>query len=139
MIKKYLSLFLICLFFYFVLSLINSSGQEKVYKATIDTDGVQRIEIIADSYYFDPNHIIVKINTPVEFKVKKTGIIVPHNIVMAEPDAGITFREDLSRESKIIKFTPKKGGKFKFYCDKKLLFFESHREKGMEAILEVVE
>ena len=27
------------------------------------------------------------------------------------------------------------GGRF--YCDKKLLFFKSHREKGMEGVLKV--
>jgi hypothetical protein len=30
-------------------------------------------------------------------------------------------------------------GIYPFYCSRKLLFFESHREKGMEGTLEVVE
>jgi hypothetical protein len=30
-------------------------------------------------------------------------------------------------------------GEYPFYCSKKLLFFKSHREKGMEGMLEVVQ
>jgi hypothetical protein len=36
-----------------------------------------------------------------------------------------------------VKFTPAVAGTFAIYCDKKLLFFKSHREKGQEGTLEV--
>lgn len=112
---------------------------KKVYKATIDADGIQRIEVLAGSYYFDPNYIIVKINVPVELKIRKEPGITPHNIVIKEPDADIDIRESLESEPKTIRFTPKKVGKYPFYCDKRFLFFKNHRERGMEGTLEVVE
>lgn len=112
-------------------------GEEKLYKATIDNDGVQRVEILGGGYFFNPNHIIVKVNVPVELKVRKESGIVPHNIVMKAPEAGIDFDESMGSEPKVIKFTPTKTGKYKFYCSKRFLFFESHREKGMEGVLEV--
>jgi len=59
--------------------------------------------------------------------------------VIKEPEAGIDINESLSSEPKVIRFTPKKVGKYPFYCDKKLLFFEGHRKKGMEGIIEVAE
>jgi hypothetical protein len=65
--------------------------------------------------------------------------MVPHNIVMKSPEAGIEFDVALSSEPKMILFVPTKTGIFPFYCGKKLLFFESHREKGMEGTLEVVQ
>jgi hypothetical protein len=34
----------------------------------------------------------------------------------------------------IVRFTRTQRGLFKFYCDKKLLFFKSHRDKGMEGL-----
>jgi hypothetical protein len=40
-------------------------------------------------------------------------------------------------ETVTVRFTPMVTGSFSIYCDKKLLFFKSHREKGMEAVLEV--
>lgn len=115
------------------------SGKKKIYKATIDADGIQRVEVLAGSYYFDPNYIIVKVNVPVELKIRKESGITPHNIVIKEPDADIDIRESLDSEPKIIRFTPKKIGKYPFYCDKRFLFFKSHREKGMEGTIEVVE
>jgi plastocyanin domain-containing protein len=58
--------------------------------------------------------------------------------VIHEPDAGIDINESMGKEPKVT-FTPKKVGKYPFYCDKRFLFFKSHRERGMEGVLEVVE
>ncbi len=117
-------------------------GDERVEKrvvATIGPDGVQRVEVTGDTYYFDPNVIVVKVNVPVELKVKKAGGIAPHNIVIKAPDAGINVEESLSSEPKIIRFTPTKVGKYPFECTKRFLFFKSHKDRGMHGMLEVVE
>lgn len=110
---------------------------QKIYTATIDADGVQRVKILGGGYYFDPNYIIVKVNVPVELSVTKEGGVTPHNIIVKAPEAGINFSEDMGKEPKTIKFTPTKTGKFPMYCDKKLLFFKSHRDRGMEGTIEV--
>ncbi len=110
---------------------------KKVYQATVGLDGIQRVKVTGGEYFFEPNYIIVKINVPVELIIKKDAGIAPHNIVINEPEAGIDIREDLGTEPKAIRFTPKKTGNFLFYCDKKLLFFKSHREKGMKGTIEV--
>jgi plastocyanin domain-containing protein len=120
-------------------TLVFAKGEEKIFRATIDPDGVQRVEVLGGSYYFNPNRIIVKVNVPVELKLKKEGHIVPHNMMMKSPEAGIEFDTAMSGDPKLVSFTPKKTGTFRFYCNKKLLFLESHREKGMEGVLEVVE
>lgn len=117
----------------------NLYAEQTTFSATVDKDGVQRVEVLGGDYFFKPNHIIVKVNVPVEMKVSKEGGIVPHNIVINAPDAGIDIKESLEKEPKVIKFTPKKAGTYPFSCDKKLLFFKSHKEKGMEGVLEVVE
>ncbi|MFA4828745.1 MAG: hypothetical protein WC855_04395 [Thermodesulfovibrionales bacterium] len=122
------------------ISFAQDTGQEKkVFKAAIGNDGIQRTEIIGGEYFFEPYHIIVKINVPVELTVRKKPGIVPHDIIVNAPEAGINFKEDLSKEPKVIKFTPKKTGQYPVYCSKKLLFFKSHKERGMEGLLEVVE
>jgi plastocyanin len=71
--------------------------------------------------------------------VKKAGGFVPHNIVMDAPDAGMKFEESLGSELRVIKFTPTKTGRYPFSCTKRFLFFKSHKERGMEGIIEVVE
>ena len=133
--KLLFSTILIFLLFY----VFNVYAQEKVYRASVDSDGIQRVEIVGGGYYFDPEHIIVKVNVPVELTYRKTPGITPHNIIIKAPDAGITVNENMSKDPKKIMFTPTKTGKYAIYCDKKFLFFKNHREKGMEGILEVVE
>jgi len=118
---------------------LNAQAQEKVFRATVDSDGVQRVEITGGSYYYDPDYIIVKVNVPVELTVTKTPGITPHNILIKAPEAGIEINENISTEPKTVTFTPVKTGKFDLYCDKRFLFFKNHREKGMKGILEVVE
>ena len=111
----------------------------KPYRAVTDTDGVQQVNILAGDYFFRPSHIIVQVNVPVRFVVRVERGIVPHGLVLKAPEANISIDEDLSRESQTFTFTPSAPGRYAFYCPKKLLFFKSHREHGMEGILEVVE
>ncbi len=117
----------------------DAGEKKKAYTATVDPDGVQRVTILGGSYFFEPDHIIVKVNVPVELTIKKESGIVPHNIIINAPDAGMDINESLSDKPKIIQLIPKKVGKYPFYCDKRLLFFKSHKEKGMEGVIEVVE
>jgi plastocyanin len=109
-----------------------------IYKATIDSGGVQKVQMLAGSYYFKPKYVIVKVNIPVELTIKKESGFVPHDIVLHAPEAGIDFKTELSTEPKVIRFTPTKAGKYPFYCNHRFLFW-SHRAKGMEGVLEVTE
>jgi len=122
-----------------IVSQAGAAEQEKRLIAKIDPDGVQRVEMFAGSYFFDPNYVVVKVNVPVELRIKKEAGMTPHNIMMKAPEAGIDVMQELGKEPTVIKFTPTKPGKYAFYCDKKLLFFKSHKDKGMEGILEVTE
>lgn len=115
-----------------------ASGAD-VYRAFVGPDGVQHIAIIGGSYFFRPNHIIVQANIPVEFDVSLERGMVPHSLVIDAPEAGITIDEKLTNEVKSIRFTPTALGRYTYYCKNKLLFLKSHREKGMQGTLEVVE
>ena len=117
----------------------DTGEKKKAYTATVDPDGVQRVTILGGGYFFEPDHIIVKVNVPVELTIKKESGIVPHNIIINAPEAGMDINESLSDKPKIIQLIPKKVGKYPFYCDKRLLFFKSHKEKGMEGVIEIVE
>ena len=110
---------------------------QKRVVATIDPDGVQRVQITGGEYYFDPNVVVVKVNVPVELEVKKAGGMTPHDIVLKAPEAGINFAESLGSEAKVIRFTPTKVGSYPFECSKRFLFFESHKARGMRGVLDV--
>ncbi len=104
----------------------------------LSADGMQRAEVEADSYSFTPGHLVVRAGKPVELTVKSVTMLVPHNFVIDDPKSGLSIREEISAGQTVkITFTPMTPGSFAIYCDKKLLFFKSHREKGMEGTLEV--
>lgn len=103
-----------------------------------DSDGVQRAVVEVDSYAFIPNHLTVNAGKPVKLTFKSVTWVVPHNVIIDDPRSGLNIREEIpAGESLTITFTPMVTGSFAIYCDKKLPFFKSHREKGQEGVLEV--
>lgn len=132
----------VCSFCIVILMLLSVSGAETEKKRVfvpVDKDGIQRVEVNSGEYFYNPNHIVVKVNVPVEITIRKDPGVTPHDIVVQAPDAGIVIREELGTEEKTLMFTPTKAGKYVFYCSKKFLFFKSHQERGMEGIIEVTE
>ena len=81
---------------------------DQTFEATVGQDGVQRVEIVGGEYFFNPKHVIVKVNIPVELKMSKDPGLTPHNIVMMAPEAGIEFVEEMTTTPKTIKFVPTK-------------------------------
>lgn len=113
-------------------------AQEPPQAVKPDADGVQRVRLIAGSYFFKPNRIVVKVNVPVELTASRESGITPHDLVIRAEEAGLNVKEDLGSDPKKISFTATRPGKYPIYCSKKLPFMAGHREKGMEGILEVV-
>jgi plastocyanin len=106
--------------------------------AEVGSDGVQRATIVVDSYSFTPAHLIVKAGKPVELTLTSVTVLTPHDFVLKEPAAGMSVAQEIGpRETANVTFTPTKPGVYAFYCDKKLPFFPSHREQGMERRLDV--
>lgn len=134
---------LILALFFSLVSTASAIGAEdsQIKKVTpeINSQGIQKVEIIGGSHFFDPNYIIVKKDVPVELIFIKEPGMIPHDVAMDSPEAGIEFKFDISDDPKSATFTPTKAGKYPFYCTKKLLIFESHKDKGMKGTLEVRE
>ena len=106
--------------------------------AEIGPDGVQRASVTLDSYSFAPQHLIVQADKPVELTLTSVTTLVPHNLTLKEPAAGFSIAQEVGPgQTAKVSFTPTKPGTYAFYCDKKLPFFPSHREQGMEGRLEV--
>jgi heme/copper-type cytochrome/quinol oxidase subunit 2 len=98
------------------------------------TDGVQRITVILDSYSYTPKHLLVEAGKPVELTLTSVTTLTPHNFIIKE----LAVEQDVGAGKTVrVTFTPTQPGMFPIYCDKKLPFFPSHREKGMEGTLEV--
>ena len=114
------------------------AADDKALTVIPGPDGVQRIQMTAGSYFFQPSRVIVKVNVKTELTVVKEGGLTPHDIEMKSADAGMEFSETVSATPKTIVFTPTKVGTFPFFCGKKAPFAKSHRERGMEGVIEVV-
>ncbi|AOI80092.1 hypothetical protein [Burkholderia sp. NRF60-BP8] len=117
-------------------TLARAEGDPPV-RVPVDADGVQRVAIVGGSYFFRPNHVIVRAHVPVELTVSAEPGVVPHSFEIDAPQAGIAVRTELGTTPRTFRFTPLQPGRFAYYCTHRLLFFRSHRERGMEGVLDV--
>ena len=108
------------------------------FVASVGPDGIQRVEVVGGTYYFEPSRVVVKANVPVELKLRKEPDVIPHSFILNAPEAGIAITHVLTTEPRVYLFTPTKAGTYPFFCSEKLPFFPSHREEGMEGVLEVL-
>lgn len=104
--------------------------------ASIGADGIQRATLLLDSYSYSPSHLAVQAGKAVELTLTSVTTLTPHNFVLK--DGGVSIEQDVGAgKTVVVKFLPNQTGTLTFYCDKQLLFFKSHREKGMEGRLDV--
>ena len=120
-------------------TLLLAEERRKTFTATVNEEGVQEVALVGGSYFFDPNHIVVKVNVPIELSVRKESGVAPHNIVIDAPDAGVRVDEEVEDEPQTIHITFTRVGVYDFYCTKKLPFLPSHREKGMAGKIQVTD
>ncbi len=106
--------------------------------ASQDNPGVQRVDMDLGDYQFHPDTVSIAAGTAAELILTNRDSITPHNFVVEAPEAGMEVNLDVpAGESATIVLRPTRPGTYTFYCDKQFLFFESHREKGMEGQIKV--
>ncbi|MDF0675317.1 MAG: cupredoxin domain-containing protein [Nitrospira sp.] len=104
----------------------------------ISPDGVQRATVILDSYSYSPNHLVVEKGKPVELTLTSVTTITPHNFIIKDPANSLSVEQDVGAGRTVMaRFVPTQPGLFPFFCDKRLWPMPSHRDKGMEGLLEV--
>jgi plastocyanin len=96
----------------------------------------QTINITADSYKFEPDTITVKTGQPVTFNVTNKAWLIPHNLIVKAPEAGIDIKIEV-RPGKTASatFTPTTPGTYEVYCGKEPPFGKTHKERGMHGKL----
>lgn len=104
-------------------------------RAVAGDDGIQRVTVVAHSYWFEPNRIVVRAGVPVELSIKNGSLIVPHNFTCLAPESGIEINEGLGlfKDGETARFTPITPGEYPFFCAR-----GSHAQKGMTGTLVVV-
>ena len=110
-----------------------------VTSATRGQESPQEISLSLGDYHFTPDSLEVQAGRPVVLTLTNTDMLTPHNFTLQDAAAGLDIDTDVSAGStSVIEFTPVKPGSYTFFCNKKLLFMKSHRERGMEGTLRVM-
>ena len=100
--------------------------------AVPSTDGVQHVKVVAHSFWFEPDSIVVRAGVPVELKLVNASWIVPHNFSMRAPDAGVEVHQNISWPV-TVRFTVREPGTYAFFCHE-----DKHAGKGMTGTLTAV-
>jgi plastocyanin len=96
----------------------------------------QQVLISMESYSFTPFEVVVEAGKPVTLTLSNESFLVPHNFLLDDPSGIRLVDTDISSgDTQVVTLTLTEPGIYPFYCDKKLLFFPSHREQGMEGRL----
>ncbi|CAD5379134.1 conserved exported hypothetical protein [Pseudomonas sp. OF001] len=101
-------------------------------------DGMQRVAIVGGSYFFRPEHIVVKAGQGLELAVRMEPGIIPHRFVLETASGKSLADVSIGETAKVLRLDLP-AGKYLFHCPNRLLFFKSHRERGMAGVLEVRE
>jgi plastocyanin len=97
------------------------------------------IQLLLGDYHFTPAELQLVVGQPVVLQLVNTDTFIPHNFTLEDAEHGLDVDEEvLAGDTVEVHLMPLWPGRHTFYCSNKLLFMDSHREKGMEGSLIVV-
>jgi len=97
-----------------------------------------RIELTLGDYRFTPQHFEVTAASPVALVLRNRDTLTPHNFTLKDAAGNLDIDTDVPAGQELtVEFTPRVAGTYTFFCDKKLPFMKSHRERGMQGTLTV--
>jgi plastocyanin len=99
----------------------------------------KEIEVTLGDYHYMPKNIQLVIDQPVVLHLVNVDSFTPHNFTLKDASNGLDVDVDIpAGETVDVNLMPLVTGSYIFYCSNKLLWMDSHREKGMEGTLTVV-
>ena len=102
-------------------------------------DDIRVIQVRLGDYHFMPGELQLVAGQPVVLQLVNTDTFTPHNFTLEDPNNGLDVDVDVSAGDTVeVHLMPLWPGSHTFYCSNKLLFMDSHREKGMQGTLIVV-
>ena len=95
-------------------------------------DGSHPLTLNLGDYRFVPDRMDVTAGQPVILVLVNKDGMTPHNFTLQDEQAGLDLDVDVSAgQTAGVNFTPATAGSYSFYCNKKLPFMKSHRDRGM--------
>lgn len=115
---------------------------EEAWRAAIGPDGMQRINIRCGPDFFDPPHVIVKANVPVELSVSTTRGLPSHNFLvnLSGPNAinATNANSPIGSAQKSFVFVPGLPGDYTMVCRNNAGVANAPTEKSMQGVLTVI-
>lgn len=98
----------------------------------------REIAITMGDYHYAPDVIEVDSGQTIVLHLSNTDGITPHNFTLVDETAGLEVDTDVSAGGSVrISLTPQQPGSYTWYCNRKLPFMKSHRNRGMQGTLVV--
>ena len=98
----------------------------------------REIAITMGDYHYAPDVIEMDRGQTVILHLSNTDGITPHNFTLVDASAGLDVDTDIGAGTPVrISLTPQRPGTWTWYCNKKLPFMKSHRDRGMQGTLVV--
>lgn len=103
-----------------------------------DQHSMNMIKVEMGGYRFMPHEIRLTANKPAVLRLVNTDKTISHNFTLKIAGNNIDIDIDVSGgESADVHLPALPAGSYSFYCGSKMVFSESHRDKGMQGILVV--
>jgi plastocyanin len=122
--------------FFLILAVMSLAGSALNPPELLAATPTRSVVVKMGDYKFIPDTLTVNAGETVQLQLTNTDSLTPHNFTLKAQDAGLEVDTDVSAgKTEVVDITPLAPGTYRFYCDKKLLFFKSHRDRGMEGTL----
>jgi plastocyanin len=109
-----------------------------VCRAAFGAGAARVITVEVGDYRFQPDAIELHAGETVRLELTNTDGITPHNFTLKAAGALNLDIDVAAGETQVLELTAPVTGTYTFYCNKKLPFMKSHRDRGMEGVLVVV-
>ncbi len=107
--------------------------------AAAEGDQAATVHVTLGDYRFKPAEITLTAGQPAVLELENVDGITPHNFTLTNDAAGLDVDVNVpAGSSRRVTLTPSVVGTYPFYCNKKLPFMKSHRDRGMQGRIMVV-
>ncbi len=97
---------------------------------------VFRVPVTLGDYRFSPTRVRIPAGRPVTLELRNTDKLIAHNFTLEQPHAAAQLSVDVGAgQTRSLPLPPLAEGRYRFFCNQKLPFMKSHRERGMHGEL----
>jgi hypothetical protein len=116
-----------------------NGNHDRAWWAATSPDGVQRINIRCGPNFFDPAHIVVKANVPVELSVSTTPGLPAHSFVISVAGSRpINADTPIGPTEKAFAFVPGRPGDYQAVCRDNAKVPGASLAKAKQGVLTVI-